>query len=117
MVAYDSETLKPLGQTIPATENYLLVQMERDTNNRILTYLNKDKISILDFNLKRLQDDISVKAKVGSNNENLQSFYMNEKRDTGIFQSGDGLYLLDCKSESAVSVSELDLTVKLDGRN
>ena len=42
---------------------------------------------------------------------------MNSERDTAILQSGDGLYLIDCKDAAKVTVTELDASIKLDGAN
>jgi hypothetical protein len=40
--------------------------MGKDKYDRILAYLFKDKISILNFSLKKVQEDIPVKAKATS---------------------------------------------------
>ena len=42
---------------------------------------------------------------------------MNSERDTAILQSGAGLYVIDCKDPTKVTVTELDSSIKLTGAN
>ena len=90
--------------------------MDKDKHGRVFTYLSKDMLSVVDFELNKIQADIPIKPYLSSN-PNYQSIYMNSKRDKGILQTRAGLSFINCKDKKKVTVEVLDSGISLEGTN
>ena len=54
LIPYDAESLKELGKSLKSELVCACTQMAKDKYDRILTYIFKGKISVLDFCLNKV---------------------------------------------------------------